>query len=83
MGALYGVVDVGLAAGAQPLPFALVVLRAMTNPSRDLPQCPLGQGAHERCLVRVVTVGGRAGHPGGFSYGTQCHRFGPTVLKQL
>ena len=83
MGALYGVVDVGLAAGAQPLPCALVALRAMTNPSRDLPQCPLGQGAHERCLVRVVTVGGRAGHPGGFSYGTQCHRFGPTVLKQL
>ena len=57
MGVLDSVVDIGPTAGARPLPCALMALRAVTNPSRNLSQRSLGQGAHERRLVRVVTVG--------------------------
>ena len=57
MGVLDSVVDVGPTAGVHPLPGILMALRAVTNPSRNLSQRSLGQGAHERRLVRVVTVG--------------------------
>ena len=57
MGMLDSVVDVGPTAGVHPLPGILMALRAVTNPSRNLSQRSLGQGAHERRLVRIVTVG--------------------------
>ena len=82
VGTLDCVVDIGPAAGTQPLPRIPMPLRTATNPLCDLPQCPSRQGAHERGLIRVMTIGRRAGHTGSFSNGTQRHRLRPPVLEQ-
>lgn len=82
VGALDCVVDIGPATGAQPLSRSPVPLRTMTNPLCDLPQGPSRQGTHERSLVRVVTIGRRAGHAGSLTNGAQRHRLRSPVLKQ-
>ena len=82
VGALDCVVDVGPATGAQPPSRPPVPLRTVTNPLCDLPQGPARQGTHERGLVRVVTIGRRAGHAGSLTNGTQRHRLGSLVLEQ-
>ena len=82
VGTLDCVVDIGPAAGTQPLPRIPMPLRTATNPFCNLPQCPSRQGAHERGLIRVMTIGRRAGHTGSFSNGTQRHRLRPSVLEQ-
>ena len=82
VGTLDCVVDIGPAAGTQPLPRIPMPLRTVTNPRCDLPQCPSRQGTHERGLIRVVTIGRRAGHTRSFSNGAQRHRLRPPVLEQ-